>query len=539
MAYVLSPTVSSQRKVRRVVLERVDDALARLAGLPSADGLAVEEAVHEVRKRCKEVRGLARLVRPALGPRFTPFDRLVAGAAAELSSIRDAQALLGTLDRLLAASTDPADRTFDPIRAHQAQAAAAASFGVAGGDGGGDPRVESAAALLRAARADASTWKIPKGFSPLGDGLARTYRRGARSLADLRLHPTDERTHQWRKAVKQLWYQLRLLERASPTLLGPLVVCLDELADALGDDHDLALLVDRLLAEPQAYGGPVVVGQACELARTEQQALRSGALRVGATVYAESPSAFVERIGRYWKLTVYDGPETRIGGIETMAAARRAQGTGSATTPADLTATSLQAATPVSAATPVLKASPVPNSAPNPAPTPKKDAATAVERERKWLVAGRPEHLTLHGGTLLRQGYLAIDGAVSVRVRDSGGEGCTLTVKAGRGTVRTELEWPIEREVFDQAWPATNGRRVSKTRFRLPVDASKAQSPVIELDVFAAALEGLMMAEVEFADDVSMAAFVAPKWFGREVSDDSRYTNASLAVDGLDPSLFV
>ncbi len=45
-------------------------------------------------------------------------------------------------------------------------------------------------------------------------------------------------------------------------------------------------------------------------------------------------------------------------------------------------------------------------------------------------------------------------------------------------------------------------------------------------------LDGLVLVEVEFESDDEMAAFVAPAWFGREVTEEAGYTNASLAVNG-------
>jgi CYTH domain-containing protein/CHAD domain-containing protein len=492
MAYALPPARSTQRRIRRVAIDRIDDALGRLdaiAGDSSAvDPAALEDAVHEIRKRCKEVRGLAQLVRPALGPTFRRFDRLVRDAAGELSSVRDAQVLLVTLDRLKAASPDDDHATIEEVRARLIGREPTPTFGA------GDLRVRRAAELLRMARTEAASWAVPKGFAPLRSGLGSTYRRGARWHARALKRPSDERFHEWRKAVKQLWYQLRLLEPASPGVLGPLVADLDRLADALGDDHDLTVLVERLGAEPDAFGGPPVVERVRDIARARQHDLRRAALRSGATVYAETRSAFVERIERYWTLTIHDGVETVVGGLEALAASRRPDGND--------------------------RASPT-------------DSAT-IERERKWLVAGVPAGLELRDGVALRQGYLAIDGTVSARVRDAGDAGCTLTLKIGRGVVRTELEWPVERDVFDQAWPSTDGRRVTKTRFRHSLDGRTA-----EIDVFGGALDGLVMVEVEFDDDESMADFVPPAWFGREVSNDERYTNASLAVAGLEPSAFV
>ena len=53
-----------------------------------------------------------------------------------------------------------------------------------------------------------------------------------------------------------------------------------------------------------------------------------------------------------------------------------------------------------------------------------------------------------------------------------------------------------------------------------------------ELDLFDDDLAGKRLVEVEFTDDESADAFVAPDWFGREVTEDGRYTNASLARYG-------
>jgi adenylate cyclase len=156
------------------------------------------------------------------------------------------------------------------------------------------------------------------------------------------------------------------------------------------------------------------------------------------------------------------------------------------------------------------------------------DRATSIERERKYLVAEMPP--LPPSGDSLRQGYVATDGEVAVRVRESNAEHRTLTIKGGRGAVRTELEWPITREQFDALWALTDGRRIEKTRYRLPLGEH-----VAELDVFAGTLAGLVLVEVEFDSDAAMARFEPPRWFGDDVTDDRRYTNAALALDGAPP----
>ena len=98
-------------------------------------------------------------------------------------------------------------------------------------------------------------WQLPDGFEAIGPGLARGYRRGRRALREAVDRPTDEHVHEWRKSVKTLWYHVRLLEPAAPSVFAPAIEALDHLAEALGDDHDLAVLVERLASDPHRYGG--------------------------------------------------------------------------------------------------------------------------------------------------------------------------------------------------------------------------------------------------------------------------------------------
>lgn len=152
-----------------------------------------------------------------------------------------------------------------------------------------------------------------------------------------------------------------------------------------------------------------------------------------------------------------------------------------------------------------------------------------TEIERKFLVGDTPDDLDSFPSQALRQGYVAIDAdGTEVRVRDTG-DGALLTVKQGTGRSRAEEELPIEPGVFERLWELTAGRRVEKRRHRIPGPGGVT----IELDTYAGELEGLVVAEVEFADERAADAFEVPQWFGREVTDDARYKNQALARDGM------
>lgn len=151
-------------------------------------------------------------------------------------------------------------------------------------------------------------------------------------------------------------------------------------------------------------------------------------------------------------------------------------------------------------------------------------STSRIERERKWLVGRVPDDLP--AGTALRQGYLALDGEVELRVR-ADGDDHVLTVKAGRPPARVEIERALDADEFEALWPSTDGRRIEKTRYRLDVG-----DLVAELDVYEGDLDGLVTVEVEFPDDEALEAFEAPDWFGDDVTGHGGYGNASLAVHG-------
>lgn len=129
----------------------------------------------------------------------------------------------------------------------------------------------------------------------------------------------------------------------------------------------------------------------------------------------------------------------------------------------------------------------------------------------------------------MRQGYLAEDESVEVRVRITT-TGAMLTVKAGSGLARTEVEVVIAPEQAEALWPYTAPRRIEKTRHRIALD--DAQRHVAEVDLYAGALAGLCVVEVEFDSETDAAAFTPPSWFGREVTGERRWSNAALALHG-------
>ena len=148
-----------------------------------------------------------------------------------------------------------------------------------------------------------------------------------------------------------------------------------------------------------------------------------------------------------------------------------------------------------------------------------------MEIERKFLPAFLPEGWEEAPHRELLQGYLCRKPVVRVR---QDGDRYILTVKGPGKMAREEHEYPLGKEQFEHLLAKADGRLIRKTRYCLPCGNYTA-----ELDVFADELSGLCLAEVEFPSVEEALAFTPPAWMGREVTRDSRYHNAHLALDPL------
>lgn len=297
MAYRLDLTDTLGEALRAVAVAQLDNAVTALDERWSA---SPAQAVHSARKSVKKTRALLRLARPALDPALYRRENLaLRDAAAVLASNRDADVMVATTAKLakryvghVPAATFEALTTAFAARAVEQRTSA---------DGAG-PRAEAIAALS-AARERAADWPLEAvRRKTLVAAIARSYARGRAAFAAVAADDGEdaEASHEWRKRVKDLWYQQRLVAPAWPAILEAQAEAAHVLSELLGDDHDLAVLAAELRRGeiPAAADlAPVV-----EIVAHRHDELRQEALRLGARVYAERPKAFERRLRGYLEL---------------------------------------------------------------------------------------------------------------------------------------------------------------------------------------------------------------------------------------------
>jgi CHAD domain-containing protein len=291
------PVVSFELHRRK----HIEDQLVKIARTELRDAAAAlttsaasqfGTAVHEARKSVKKVRAIAALLEQA-GAELPNKDRKrLKSAARALSRLRDDAAMVDTLDRLRHRYPKGLpEHTYGILRRGLAgqrnrQHARARR----------DGSVDEVAARLTKARKAARDWTAPTiNAARMADIVADSYRRSRKAMAHARATGQSATLHRWRKALKILWYQLRLAKPLT-TGVAPLVADLKRLETELGDDHNLVVLAARLRGCPDLRSLRTEIRTIDRLAARMRQPLRRRAFALGRRLHARQPKVFAGRM---------------------------------------------------------------------------------------------------------------------------------------------------------------------------------------------------------------------------------------------------
>lgn len=156
------------------------------------------------------------------------------------------------------------------------------------------------------------------------------------------------------------------------------------------------------------------------------------------------------------------------------------------------------------------------------------------EIERKFKVKKLPQEIldTIKPLELV-QTYLQAPEGQERRVRAINNARFFITVKipqvSSNGLIRQELEKEISKEDYELFLKSQKGMQIKKKRYKIPA----SDGLIYELDIYEDSLEGLMVVEVEFPTKEMSNSFEKPDWFGKDITSDKRYKNASLAEKGM------
>lgn len=270
-----------------------DECLA--ACLDALDHAGAHEAVHEVRRLLKQLRALLRLVGEAAPEVRRRENVALRDAGRLLAPLRDAGALVETVDLLAPdASAEVAEALADMRTELVARRDAAAQRDV-------DAAIAEARVAIEAARGRVGDWPAPRGWPGLRGGFAQTYAR-LRRTTDIALgDPDPERWHDWRKRAKDHRYQLDLLQDAFPQLMVARRDATHELTDHLGLDHDLWVLRDALTRDDGALAAKATPAVDDLVARRRDEHRRAAAL-LGRRLVVDDVDELAGRVGAWFEL---------------------------------------------------------------------------------------------------------------------------------------------------------------------------------------------------------------------------------------------
>ena len=277
--------------LKRVFSEQIDSAL-HLCQHPARErGVTV----HEVRKHLKKVRGAMRLVVGQAGKNCCAReDRCVREIGRLMSDLRDAQVRLQTFIELRdQAAKHKKHQLFSCTEELLLLERESFSAAFAGWQKQAIPQLERVKARLMKWQLEGLTWK------QICSAVGKIYKRGQRALAKTIEDPEPENFHAWRKRVKDVWYQLRILKPLNRVVLTEMAYDADVLSELLGREHDLNFLLARLEKES---GDEMFSDELAELQRLigkRCRRLRRDALELGRRFYAEPAKDFAKRISNF------------------------------------------------------------------------------------------------------------------------------------------------------------------------------------------------------------------------------------------------
>jgi len=292
MAYRIKRKERVGKGIRRILREQLGRAIEAAR---DPDG-AQEERVHDVRTRLKRSRAALELIGGELGKRWKKIDRRLRNRGRRLARPRDMIVQAHTF-RILGA------RLSGELPAGLLERMRDVGEQLRGKlDGKSvEKELRRTARSLRRVRKRLKTLPVKRGKRAIGQGIVRTYRTARRAPADVHQDPTPERFHEWRKQVKLLSNELKIVGRAVPELATRYLDKVENLGEILGHIHDLDVAAATTDRHPRWFGSEADCEAVRGIVAEHRVVLEREAFGLAAGVFAGRPRDVRELVESGWK----------------------------------------------------------------------------------------------------------------------------------------------------------------------------------------------------------------------------------------------
>jgi CHAD domain-containing protein len=292
MAYRFKRKEQVGKGIRRILKEQLRRAIETAHERESGQA----DRVHDVRTRLKRSRAALELIGAEVGKSAKRTNRRLRNQGRRLARPRDhvVQAhtfrILGTrLSRELPAGLLERMRNVGEQLRRKVDAKAV------------DKELRHTARALRRLRRRLGKWRVKRGRRAIGKGITRTYRQARRALAAVHADPTPERFHDWRKRVKVLSNELKIVGRAVPELAIRYAPKVEKLGEILGQVHDLDCAAATTERHPRWFGSDANCEAVRGLVAEHRVVLEREAFALAAGLFAGRPRDVRELVETGWK----------------------------------------------------------------------------------------------------------------------------------------------------------------------------------------------------------------------------------------------
>ena len=298
----MNASIDIQGNLQDEIKKLIDNYLTIIELNSNFNDPNVEDAVHNIRKTLKKIRAVLRLISDEIGySSYLRENNFYRDIGRQLSEFRD-------LDVYLSVALDLEQRFImelnyscftDLISKIKHDKAACLNQLI---KPEGFPAELSQ--KLAIARINLEKVKITDdSFNFVMRGLNRSYKKGRKALHMCMDDTGPEKAHQLRKALKNIWYQIRIIRPVYPIFFKAYAKSLRSITRVLGKLNDYAEFKNYLnisSARGLNRSNRHIISVMLDNLQNEKMVIALPKVKL---VLVEKPSEFIKRIYRYWEVT--------------------------------------------------------------------------------------------------------------------------------------------------------------------------------------------------------------------------------------------
>ncbi len=293
MSFRIDPRLPLTAEVRRIAKDEIEAMLRHLASAAERP----DKAMHGCRKRIKRLRALLRLVRSGDPDFIREENARYRDIAASLAGLREAAALIETIDRL--AESFPEHAAADAFATVRATLKARRNR-LLNEEGALAALAEGAAASCRAGLIKIDALVLPgdpeQAADVLADGARGALHKARKALKHAAERGEAEDFHDLRKAVKAHAMHLSLLKRLWPDAVMAQRDAVKGLGEQLGDLQDVFVMRALLAGDGDPLAGKAETKLVDKLLKRFERRLRKTCLAEAEKLFADSPKRAVKKL---------------------------------------------------------------------------------------------------------------------------------------------------------------------------------------------------------------------------------------------------